>query len=440
METLSRSPYVPSLSLSMGGRDSPIIFSPNSESEEWVREWESIQAKELIDSPLIAVDADTSVEEACEVLLSNDMSCIAIKDPSSSSGETSPLLGLFDFADINAFLTLAALQHTKSPEELRENPRAEQIVKAAKAGKVTARLVSNLSEKDPLEILPDTATLVDLLKVFASGTHRILIRSSSSPESSTSTSQFLGFISDRSLLSYFHAQAQTSAPLSRFLNNGLHSLTLPSINLRTAVVSCAASARVLDAMALMSEEGVSSVAVVEDSPASGVASPGQMILLSAVSVTDIGKIVVRSESNQILQMPLQQFVSQIKEPDGSTDGEDRYPVYSVSARSTLRYVIEKILATNAHRVFVTEDTHSGGSSPVAPASPTSAVTTTSQAPLNGVLLRGVVSVVDVLALFAQLAGLPDVDPARMQRHRRFSSASSGSGSMRSPQLKPVGVR
>ncbi|OCB86585.1 hypothetical protein A7U60_g6262 [Sanghuangporus baumii] len=403
----------------------------------------SLPGVELIDSPLIAVDADTSVEEACEVLLSNDTSCIAIKDPSSSSGETSPLLGLFD-VHINAFLTLAALQHTKSPDELRENPRAEQIVKAAKAGKVTARLVSNLSEKDPLEILPDTATLVDLLKVFASGTHRILIRSSSSPESSTSTSQFLGFISDRSLLSYFHAQAQTSAPLSRFLNNGLHSLTLPSINLRTAVVSCAASARVLDAMALMSEEGVSSVAVVEDSPASGVASPGQMTLLSAISVTDIGKIVVRSESNHILQMPLQQFVAQIKEPDGSTDGEDRYPGTSwisiVSARSTLRYVIEKILATNAHRVFVTEDMHSGGSSPVAPASPTSAVTTTSQAPLNGVLLRGVVSVVDVLALFAQLAGLPDVDPARMQRHRRFSSASSGSGSMRSPQLKPVGVR
>jgi hypothetical protein len=66
----------------------------------------------------------------------------------------------------------------------------------------------------------------------------------------------------------------------------------------------------------MSEEGVSSVAVLDDD--SGV-------LLSAVSVTDIGRIVVPSQSKQILSTPLHQFVALIKAPDGSTDGADRYP-------------------------------------------------------------------------------------------------------------------
>lgn len=111
-------------------------------------------------------------------------------------------------------------------------------------------------------------------------------------------------------------------------------------------------------MKLMSDGGVSSVAVVDD-------ETGQ--LLSAVSATDIGKvghqhprhlsptehdpqIVVPSQSNQILSTPLHQFISQIKVlspahllfppvltafqgPHGSTDGADRYPGMSLLSGS-----------------------------------------------------------------------------------------------------------
>lgn len=102
---------------------------------------------------------------------------------------------------------------------------------------------------------------------------------------STTPASYLGIVTDRALLSYFHSQAQTSAPLFRYLSNPIHSLSLPSINLRSDVVYCTASETVLDAMKLMSEEGVSSVAVVEDAP-----TPTSTTLLSAVSVTDIGKV------------------------------------------------------------------------------------------------------------------------------------------------------
>jgi CBS domain-containing protein len=61
----------------------------------------------------------------------------------------------------------------------------------------------------------------------------------------------------------------------------LQTLPLPSFNASTSVVAALASATILDAMRLMSEDGVSSIAVLEDE--SGV-------LLSAVSVTDIGKV------------------------------------------------------------------------------------------------------------------------------------------------------
>jgi hypothetical protein len=44
---------------------------------------------------------------------------------------------------VNAFLTLAATQHTLTPDELEEHPRAEQILAAARSGKVPVRLVSS---------------------------------------------------------------------------------------------------------------------------------------------------------------------------------------------------------------------------------------------------------------------------------------------------------
>lgn len=65
---------------------SPMVFAtgPNPDTEQWVKTWEQVEAKgkhprsrstqvltvgyaELIDSPVITVEANTSVEEACEV-------------------------------------------------------------------------------------------------------------------------------------------------------------------------------------------------------------------------------------------------------------------------------------------------------------------------------------------------------------------------------------
>ena len=49
------------------------------------------------------------------------------------------------FADVNAFLTLAATRHKFTTEEMREKPRVQEILDAAKDGKVPAYLVSSTS-------------------------------------------------------------------------------------------------------------------------------------------------------------------------------------------------------------------------------------------------------------------------------------------------------
>ena len=102
-----------------------------------------------------------------------------------------------------------------------------------------------------------------------------MIQAADNPE------EFIGMVSDRRLLAWFDSYARETASFKNYLSNPVHSLSLPSLNLNVAVVSAAASASILDAMKLMSDEGVSSIAVVEEHSAT---------LLSAVSVTDIGKV------------------------------------------------------------------------------------------------------------------------------------------------------
>jgi len=52
-------------------------------------------------------------------------------------------LTLYQFADVNAFLTLAATRHTLLPDDLRGKSRVNDIVSAAKAGRVPVHLVSS---------------------------------------------------------------------------------------------------------------------------------------------------------------------------------------------------------------------------------------------------------------------------------------------------------
>ncbi|KAF8966633.1 hypothetical protein BDZ97DRAFT_1917442 [Flammula alnicola] len=284
----------------------PFINPADGDVEEWVATWKTVFARDLIDSRIVAVDADTSVEDACDLLLKEDIQCLAVRARQPKTGN--PYHGLFDYSDVNAFLTLAATRHTFLPDDLRGNPRVDDIVAAAKAGRVPVHLVSTL------------------------------IQSSVNPE------EFVGMVSDRRLLSWFDSYARDTPSFKRYLSNPIQSLSLPSLKLNTAVVAASSSGTILDAMKLMSEQGVSSVAVVDENSGT---------LLSAVSVTDIGKMVVPSQSNQILAMPLHYFVAQIK----------MVPWMALINIQLLSYTIEKLLATNAHRVFVTKE--SGLASPLA---------------------------------------------------------------------------
>jgi hypothetical protein len=92
---------------------------------------------------------------------------------------------------------------------------------------------------------------------------------------------YLGMVSDRGVLSWFYSHAKETPALQQFLSNSLNQLSMPSLNIYASVIAAPSTATVLDAMKLMSDQGVSNVAVLDDETGT---------LLSAVSVTDIGKV------------------------------------------------------------------------------------------------------------------------------------------------------
>lgn len=64
--------------------------SPTDAEDIWINRWQDVQVVHLIDSPIVSVDADTTVEDACEILLKQNILCLAVKNPSNE------FIGLFD--------------------------------------------------------------------------------------------------------------------------------------------------------------------------------------------------------------------------------------------------------------------------------------------------------------------------------------------------------
>ena len=101
----------------------------------------------------------------------------------------------------------------------------------------------------------------------------------------TTGNNLVGMISDKRLLSFF-SSLSSSAAFQRFTSKPLYEFSYTPLNLRRAVVAANSVATVIDAMRMMSEEGVSSIAVVDEE--SG-------MVIGGVSVTDVGRVSVTIE-------------------------------------------------------------------------------------------------------------------------------------------------
>jgi hypothetical protein len=145
------------------------------------------------------------------------------------------------------------------------------------------------------------------------------------------------------------------------------------------------------------------------------------------------------------------------------DGQDSYPVFHVTPVNTLAHTVAKLCATRSHRMWIVDTPSPSGSVPPSPGfqtsahafgaqglhtqgsrpltlddsthvtpgssisgtSPAAAVTAAALPSQNmSGRLTGVVSLTDVLNLFARTSGLSPKDPEEERQRRRRSSSSS----------------
>jgi CBS domain-containing protein len=152
---------------------------------------------------------------------------------------------------------------------------------------------------------------------------------------------------------------------------------------KSSVIFVQADSFVLDALIMMNENALSSVAITDS----------EGMLIGNISMTDV-KYIIRSYSHSLMWKTCQKFVNHVRSMQGLEDGQDKYPVFDVRTASTLGYTIAKLSATKAHRVWVVDEKMKA---------------------------IGVVSLTDILGVFAQAAG---VSPSLKRLSRSTPSSSS----------------
>lgn len=188
----------------------------------------------------------------------------------------------------------------------------------------------------------------------------------------------------------------------------------------------------------MNNEGLTSVAVVDN---------GQNVV-GNISTRDV-RHLTSTASAPLLGSSCMHFISVILNERGVEKGRDAVPVFYVNPHSTLAHTVAKLVATRSHRMWVVESqspspsapatpllgpqSFSGGPppppaaqvppSPVTAQGPMASVPASALAGFSG-RLNGVISLTDVLNVFAKFSGLHPTDPNEERARRRRSSSSS----------------
>ncbi|CEP10984.1 hypothetical protein [Parasitella parasitica] len=296
-------------------------------------DWTMVPASSLInDQKMIEINGIMSVEEACQVLVENNISSA----PVFVDNEKGHYIGMFDYGDVIAYILLVL--HRKPGQKESEDTvdleslEIKDIVHRALQGqKVPVGMASDLSRKNPFYSILQEATLLSAVEIFACGTHRVSILR---PDG-----RVKGILSQSTVVKYLFENRKQFLEIDSVLNKTIRELDLGN----EPVIGVDANATVLDALSLMSAHGVSSVAVLR----------GKTVL-GNISMTDV-KHVMKGYSHRLLWKTCFQFVGHIRTQQGIIDGQDRLPVFDVRQETSLGFAIAKLLATKAHRVWVVDE-------------------------------------------------------------------------------------
>lgn len=295
----------------------------------------------------ICLDSELTVAEGCAALAENKISSAPIYDASKGG-----FIGMLDYRDLVAYVLSVFQKLPLRPESFNSDEDSSpdniaDVISKSSGDKtdIPIRLVANLSHMNPL--IPAKATdpvshAVELMVEHKM--HRVVIL-----EEKDSAAHFSGILSQSTVAALIATKigklGGSKSPLSR-VDWELGNQTLEDLGLvRGGVIGVSPTDSVLEALSVMYQNCISSVAIVryiEEGP----------ILLGSIGMTDIKEILSAPRGwRRLYENALDFFVS-IRSSQGLDSGNDKMPSFTVRPQSSLISAIEKIAATKAHRVWV----------------------------------------------------------------------------------------
>ncbi|CRG85312.1 Protein sds23 [Talaromyces islandicus] len=411
------------------------------------RDWRHISIGELVKpKDLQFVEVDTGIEDATHTLIQTEAPVLLVRE----SVEDKSVVGTFGYNDLNAYLLLVV--GLAKPTESQLTSFREVSQKAQEGSKIPLKDIRDLVPKEPLTTLPETANLMAAVETFGGGVHRIVVLKEGSDEA-------IGIVSQSRLVKFLWENGRSFPIIDQLYPQYLKDLGIGS----QQVIHINGDKPLYHALQLMNDEGISSLAVVDNNTN----------VIGNISTVDV-KLLTTSSSLPLLQNTCIHFISVILSTRGLVEGKDSFPVFYVTPTSTLAHTVAKMVATSSHRLWMTDPqspSSSGPSTPAiapihvpqpggagvqnqvamnaasnhhvppahtqphhpvppqgyqgssAPALPPAMAPSVPASALSGRLV-GVVSLTDVLFLYARASGLSPTDPAETRNRRRRSSSSS----------------
>ncbi|OAX85240.1 hypothetical protein ACJ72_00400 [Emergomyces africanus] len=161
------------------------------------RDWTQISIGELVThSDLRFVEMDTGIEEATNRLIDSEVPVILIRE----KPEDKTAIGTFDYADLNAYLLLVV--GLVQPSEEHITSMRELARKAREGTEIPLRDVKNLGLNVPITSLPPGASLMRAVEIFGGGIHRIIV-------TKEDTSEVVGIFSQWRLVKFLWENGQS---------------------------------------------------------------------------------------------------------------------------------------------------------------------------------------------------------------------------------------
>ncbi|KAI7214520.1 hypothetical protein KC333_g5974 [Hortaea werneckii] len=405
------------------------------------RDWRNIQISEIIEpAETRFVELSSSIEATTKLLIkSGAPNVVLIRE----STKTKTAISTFDFSDLNAYLLLVL--GLSQPDDL-----AGKLAERARSGEAIplSDAMDHLRAREEPTFLPHTATLTRAMEVLGGGAHRVLINKEGSSET-------IGILTQLRLVRFFWENHKNFAATEALYARSLKDLQLGA----KEVVAINGDKPLSDALRLMHDEGITSLPVLDS----------HSNVVGNISHVDV-RLLTDTSSIPLLSSSCIHFISVILSERGLADGKDSFPVFHVAPFSTLAHTVAKLCATRSHRMWIVDAPSPSTTVPPSPAvhsntqpiniehgaphlpapaahmaSPPKSTAgsdmtpgppftsinpgvTISASQLPGAAmsgrLSGVVSLTDILNLFARASGLHPGDPEEMRKLRRRSSSSS----------------